>query len=277
MILGGFTTLLQGIAKESPFRLGSRLCVKYLPLNIEIKAKWDVVSRPQYLTGLVHAAREAKASKADAICAIEFGVAAGAGLLELQRYAVEVGKHFGLRIDVVGFDMGSGLPDLCADYRDHPDLWAPGDYPMDDQLLRNKLLPQTKLIIGDIAETLEVFINTQQQAPVGFVSFDMDLYSSTRAALKIFTLPGKRNLRRVTLYFDDVYTAIYHHAAGEYLAIREFNDAKGAVFIDKWHNVKIDRPFPEAFWTNKMYIAHDLDAISRFDAGGRAALHLPLP
>lgn len=272
----GISTFLRAIVKEAPFRLGSRLCVKYLPFNIETKAKWDVVPRPQYLMGLVHAARQAKASKVDAMCAIEFGVAAGAGLLELERYALEVSNRFELRIDVVGFDMGSGLPKLCADYRDHPDLWARGDYPMDDRLLRSKLRPQTKLIIGDIAETLEVFVNSQQQSPVGFISFDMDLYSSTREALKIFTLPRKSNLTRVTLYFDDVYTAIYHHAAGEYLAIREFNDGKGGVFIDEWHNVQIDRPFPEAFWTNKMYIAHDLDAINRLDAGGRAALHLPL-
>ena len=66
----------------------------------------------------------------------------------------------------------------------------------------------------------------------------MDLYSSTTEALKIFTILGKRNLTRVT-YFDDVFTAIYHDAAGEYLAIREFNDARHGVFIDKWHNVKI--------------------------------------
>ena len=52
---------------------------------------------------------EAKAAKVDAICAIEFGVAAGAGLLELQRYAVEVSNRFELRIDVVGFDMGWGF------------------------------------------------------------------------------------------------------------------------------------------------------------------------
>jgi hypothetical protein len=265
-----------GIAREPPFRLAARMFVKHLPLSVPVKSAWDVVARPQYLAGLVHAAREARSAGVKAICAIEFGVAGGAGLVELQRYAADVGQHYGLRIDVVGFDAGSGLPDFCGDHRDHPDLWAPGDYPMNESALRAKLRPETRLIIGNVSATIANFVATEQAAPVGFISFDLDLYSSTVAAFGIFTHEKRNLLRRVTVYFDDVHTAIYHRAAGEYLAISEFNAGNHGVFIDNWHNVKVDRPFPEAFWTNKMYIAHHLDAITRAGRAARPAQVLPL-
>jgi len=265
------------VAKEPPFRLASRVIVKYLPFDIETKAVWDVVPRPQYLAGLIQATKEAMKDKIDAMCAIEFGVAGGAGLLELQKYAVEVGRHFGIRIDVVGFDTGSGLPNFCGDYRDHPDQWRPGDYPMDEVLLRSKLFPSTRLIIGNVADTVENFVNTQQTAPVGFISFDMDFYSSTSEALKIFSFKSRNILKRVTLYFDDVADMpIYHQAAGEYLAIKQFNESQTGVFIDKWYNVKNNRPFPERFWTNKMYIAHHLDAISKCAIAERPVAKLAL-
>ena len=266
------------LAKEPPFRLASRYVVKYLPFDVVTKACWDVVPRPGYLVGLIQATKEAMKDKIDAMCAIEFGVARGTGLLELQKYAVAVGRHFGIRIDVVGFDTGLGLPNLCGDYRDHPDLWLPGDYPMDEALLRSKLLPSTRLTIGNVADTVENFVNTQQTIPVGFISFDMDLYSSTSEALKILSLKNRNILKRVVLYFDDVAdSSIYHQAAGEYLAINEFNDLKTGVFIDKWYDVKRRRPFPEAFWTNKMYIAHHLDAISKHRITGRPVAQWTCP
>ena len=256
-------SLLTSILKEPPFRIATRLAVKVLPLSIESKSNWDVVAKPQYLVGLVHAAKEAKGQGVDRFCAIEFGVAGGFGLVELQRYAAEVERAFRIRIDVVGFDTGTGLPSFCGDHRDHPDLWREGDYPMDSESLRSRLTARTELVLGKVRDTLPAFVQERQPSPVGFVSFDMDLYSSTVDALKIFTLPGKRLLNRVVVYFDDVYTAIYHRRAGEYLAIQEFNDGQSGVFIDSWYNVRIDRPFPEAFWTNKMFIAHHLDAIDK--------------
>ena len=132
---------------------------------------------------------------------------------------------------------------------------------MDTEALQRRLTDRTELVLGKVSDTLIDFAQNKQRSPMGFVSFDMDLYSSTMDAIKIFSSTQKSLLNRVTLYFDDVYTAIYHRRAGEYLAIKEFNESQSSVFIDKWHNAKIDRPFPEAFWTNKMYIAHHLDAI----------------
>lgn len=254
--------MLQRLLKEPPFRIATRLAVKLLPVRASVKSGWDVVGKPQYLTGLVHAAREAQTQGITSFCAIEFGVAGGFGLIELQKYAEMVEQEFGVTINVVGFDTGAGLPTFCGDYRDHPDLWVEGDYPMDVDALQSRLSDRTELVLGNVADTLLDYTKNRQRHPVGFVSFDMDLYSSTTDALQLFLFPQRSNLKRVTLYFDDVHTPIYHRRAGEYLAIREFNDKQSSIFIDRWYNVSIDRPFPEAFWLNKMYIAHDLDQIS---------------
>jgi len=262
-MFGRLNSLATTLLKEPPFRIVTQLAVKFLPVSILTKANWDVVAKPQYLVGLIHAAHEARNQGVDAFCAIEFGVAGGLGLVELQNYAAQIELALGVRIDVVGFDTGVGLPTFCGDHRDHPDLWRAGDYPMDTQALQNQLTDRTELILGPISDTLTDFVKNRQRSPVGFISFDMDLYSSTTDAMKIFSFMNERLLNRVTLYFDDVYTAIYHHRAGEYLAIKEFNESQSRVFIDKWHNVKIDRPFPESFWNNKMYIAHHLDAIDK--------------
>lgn len=262
-MLTRISLLLAQILREPPFRIVTRLAVKIFPCGVDTMAAWDVVAKPQYLVGLIHAATEARGQGINRICAIEFGVAGGFGLLELERYALAVEKAYGVRIDVVGFDTGVGLPGFCGDHRDHPDLWREGDYPMNTEALRNRLSDRTELILGKVSDTLPTFVQERQQAPVGFVSFDMDLYSSTVDALKVFSLPKRSLLNRVTVYFDDVYTAIYHRRAGEYLAIQEFNDGQSSVFIDSWYNIKIDRPFPEAFWTNKMFIAHHLDAIDK--------------
>jgi hypothetical protein len=51
--------------------------------------------------------------------------------------------------------------------------------------------------------------------------------------------------------------------AGELLAIEEFNESDAGVKIDCWRGIGQRRPFPEAASLNRMFIAHDLDAISK--------------
>lgn len=88
--------------------------------------------------------------------------------------------------------------------------------------------------------------------PIGFVSFDLDLYSSTRDALQIFALPDKRMLWHVPLYLDDIEFLFNHNFAGELLAIDEFNEEGSGVKIDRWYGVKIGRPFPERSFLDKL-------------------------
>ena len=253
---------LERLAEEPPFRLFARAIIKRTPTNIRTKARWDAVARPHYLAGVLGGADQAKREGVSEISVMEFGVAGGNGLVALQEYAAVVERETGVRIAVYGFDAGGGLPSLCGDYRDHPDQWRPSDYRMDEQALRRRLTDRTSLIIGDIKTTLPDFVAQRKAPPVGFVSVDVDLYSSTVDTLKIFTLPGKRMLRRVPMYFDDTDFVFNHRFAGEFLAIEEFNRAQDRVKIDIWRGIWKHRPFSESPWLRNMYMAHDLEAIS---------------
>jgi len=193
----------------------------------------------------------------------EFGVATGNGLLALEEYAAAVERETGVKIQVYGFDTGKGLPSVAGDFRDHPDQWITGDYQMDEAWLRKRLSPRTALVLGDIEQTVTQFVRDVQTTPVGFVSVDVDLYSSAKSALQIFLHPKKQMLRRVPMYFDDVNFVFNHEFAGERLAIKEFNQSDCGVKIDRWHGIANGRVFFENPWLRNMYLAHDLEAISR--------------
>jgi hypothetical protein len=259
------------LAKEPPFRVIAKGLVAALPLSVRIKAEWDAAARPQYLTGLLRAADEALAENVSSIAAIEFGVAGGQGLLALQKYAAGVEREMEVQIAVYGFDTGRGLPQFCGDYRDHPDQWKHGDYPMDEKSLRDHLDLRTTLLIGNIAETLDTFSRIASNNRIGFIAVDVDLYSSTREALKILADPKIQKLRQVPIYFDDIDLHFNHSFAGELLAIREFNSNNAMVKIDKWRGIANERPFPEHSWLKKMYMAHDLAAINGSRVDRKAA------
>jgi len=155
------------------------------------------------------------------------------------------------------------MPKFIGDHRDVPDVWRPGDYPMDVGALQAKLSPRTKLVLGDVRDTVPGFFANHNPAPLGFIAVDVDLYSSTVWTLKILTLPDKRLLRHVAMYFDDVDLSRVHRHCGELLAIDEFNERERDVKIDVWRGLKTHRPFPEDAWLDKMFMAHDLAAISQ--------------
>lgn len=220
-------------------------------------------STTNYLIGVLRAADQALEEGVSKILAIEFGVAAGNGLLALQDIAEAVERETGVVIEVVGFDSGQGMPAVPFDYRDHTDWWIPQDYPMDVAGLRSRLLPRTRLILGPVAESVRHFLQ-ENEVLVGFVSFDLDYYSSTKDALPLLSGPRRRLLRRTPLYFDDIDFFFNNKFAGELLAIDEFNATNDDVRIDRWRGIRKQRPFPEAPWLDKMYVAHDIAAISRF-------------
>ena len=250
------------IAREPPFRLLSKTLVALAARSIRAKADWDATSRPEYLVGVLAAADQALKEGVSEFSVIEFGVASGNGLLALERHAAAVEKETGVKISVYGFDSGKGLPPSSGDYRDHPDQWKAGDYPMDESQLRQRLTNRSSLVMGPVADTVPKFVASLQRSPVGFVAVDLDLYSSTRDALKILVLPGKRMLRQVPIYLDDVFFICNHRFAGELLAIDEFNQANENVKIDCWRGIADGRPFPENGWLKRMFVAHDLEAIS---------------
>lgn len=256
-------SLLSRIAEEPPFRLLSYFLVKRFAQSVHTLNRWGAVDRPNYLAGVLAAAELAKADGIAEISVIEFGVAGGGGLVRLQEYAKLVEAQTGVAIQVFGFDTGEGLPVLCQDFRDHPDQWKANDYKMDIPKLQARLTPRTRLVLGNIADTVPTFV-AAGHAPVGFVACDVDLYSSSRDVLRVFSLPGKAMLRRVFMYFDDLDFVFNHRFAGEWLAIDEFNRENPMLKVNVWHGIRKDRVFKDESWLDKMFIAHDLEAINRY-------------
>jgi len=251
------------LSHEPPFRLVTRFMLKQFPVSAQTRARWDISDRPAYLLGLATAAEQAVVEKRKAISAIEFGVAGGRGLLALQREAEEVEKEYGVAIKVYGFDLKIGLPELIGDYRDHPEKFRSGDFPMDEEKLRSKLNSRTALLLGNVRDTVNRFFEEHRPPPIGFVSFDMDLYSSTRDAFRLFTHASKQMLVHTPLYFDDLGSFTYHDHAGELLAIHEFNEQDYSVKIHPWAGVRDGRPFREAPYLGHMFMAHDLAGASK--------------
>jgi hypothetical protein len=251
--------MLAAFLAEPPFRQAVKIATRLLPTSVRTKDRWNAANRPQYLAGLLYAADQATREGVKAISVIEFGVAEGYGLLILQSHAAAVERETGVRIRVYGFDAGTGMPRGTGDYRDHPDVWQPGDYVMDVERLKTHLTARTTLVLGEMRETV-----AKQPIPdaLGFIAMDVDLYSSTIDALNVLHRSDVPRLRRVVMYFDDLYEHYNHRFAGELLAINEFNCASKSLKIDRWRGVRAGRPFTDVPWIDCMYIAHDLKAIS---------------
>ncbi|APY85534.1 hypothetical protein A7J05_07220 [Streptomyces alfalfae] len=138
---------------------------------------------------------------------VEFGVAGGNGLLALAEHARYYSTATGVAVRVVGFDGGLGMPP-AKDPRDLPYLFGAGLYTMDGDRLRARL-GAAELVVGDLTETLPHYLRSRadllREHPVGFVSLDLDYYSSTVTALDLFRGPEHEHLLpRVTCYLDDL-------------------------------------------------------------------------
>jgi hypothetical protein len=160
---------------------------------------------------------------------------------------------------VLGFDTGEGLPEGTGDWRDHPEIWSPGDFKMDGSALQPLLALRTRLVLGDVRQTVPAVLAESLPAPLGFIAIDVDFYSSTRDALRILSDQRRDNLMRVVIYLDDTETLMYHRFAGELLAVDEFNASSDRVRIDRWRGIRKNRPFPEHGWLGHMWVAYDFD------------------
>ena len=132
---------------------------------------------------------------------------------------------------------------------------------LDEEKLRGMLDDKNDLILGDVADTVDEFVDKTQQYPVGFISFDLDFYSSTVHALKIISKDKRNMLTHVPLYFDDTLFWGASDFAGERLAITEFNAQNSPVKISKWHVLRFGRPFHERQWLDAMYTATDFSRL----------------
>jgi len=232
--------------------------------------------RPWYAWGVMQGARLAKALGLERVSVIEFGVAGGNGLVALERIAEKAGGMFGVAIDTYGFDTGGGLP-KPVDYRDCPNLFSSGHYPMDQEKLR-KRLRKARVVLGLVQDTVSEFI-ASRPAPVAFVSFDLDYYSSTMEAFRLFEADPTLLLPRVYCYFDDIMGFTYSEYNGERLAIAEFNGSHDSRKISPIYGLKYFLPEPHAHadWSEMIYLAHifDHELYGREDGSVKGAIAGP--
>lgn len=239
-----------------------------------LRARYGIYERPHYAYGVCAAAELAKRLGLPAITALEFGVAGGNGLLALEDVALEIGGYFGVEISVFGFDSGAGMP-APVDYRDLPYVWDRGFYQMDQTALGNRL-KRARLVIGDVADSVQTFLATPGLAPIGFAAFDLDYYSSTKKAFAIFESRAELRLPRLFCYFDDIIWpefACYNEYTGELGAIREFNLEHEDRKVCPVHMLRHLLPH-SAPWQDQMYVLHDfhhpLYNVNLMDKGERA-------
>jgi hypothetical protein len=223
-----------------------------------------LVNRPNYAYGMLRAADSAKYFGHESVTVIEFGVASGAGLLNMADLAGMIEAETGIKFRVVGFDTGAGLPAVQG-YKDHPEIWNPGDFAMEDREgLLKKLDGRAEVIWGDIAETIKPFtVKLTSESPVGFISIDVDIYSGTKSALQVLDGSTDKYLPAISMYFDDVSFFFANKWAGELAAIEEFNGTNEQRKIDHDRSLVWHRPPQFDGWYSNMYVCHMLDHSAR--------------
>lgn len=173
-----------------------------------------------YEYGFAQALRLARTLGEPSFATAEAGVAHGYGLAVLEGLAAEAP----IPVTVTGFDTGHGQPEPEG-YRDMPYLWRGGHFAMDADLRGHT---SAELVLGDIGDTAPGWL-AAQEAPVGFLAFDLDYYSSTARALTgLLTGPPERYLPRTWCFFDDTVGGeeeVHSEHTGVLAAIAEFNAA----------------------------------------------------
>ena len=177
------------------------------------------VLRPHYAYALLSASKEAMLLGYKKISVIEFGCAGGSGLVDLEYISHQISQVLDLQFEIFGFDSGEGMPP-STDPRDLLYLWPRGGYKMDQEILRERL-HNTKLVIGDVKDTIPSFFEEFNPAPLGAIFIDVDYYTSTKNCLNIFDYDSSLYVPRVFVYLDD--TLGTSEFTGELLAVNEYN------------------------------------------------------
>ena len=225
------------------------------PLALRDRLVLQAMPRIHYAYCAVRAAETALRLGYRKVSFIEFGVAGGNGLIALESIKDIIERHLAIQIRIIGFDLGSGLPSP-VDYRDLPYHWQCGFYEMDVAKLKDRL-NAAELILGPVSETLGTFLSRPPvDAPVGMISFDLDYYSSTVDAFRIFELDRGAILPRVMCYMDDIIgaTECYSDFTGERLALSEFNQKHTDQKISPCYDFS---GFAMERWQEQIMIYHD--------------------
>ena len=232
----------------------------------------NLFHRGQYAYCMILAAETALRMSLSRVTALEFGVWYGAGLRNMCEIGDFLHQTLGVEFRIFGFDTGVGLP-AVADWRDHPELWQSGSLAMPNfEELAAQLPPNCQLVIGDCEKTLAPFLREHgsAEAPIGFVSLDVDQYHSSVSALKVFDAEAAHLAPVVPVWVDDAYLSVLQTTyAGEGLAIRDFNESHALRKIEQKVIRTDDHP---RLWHHCIYFAHIFDhdirqgrAPARFD------------
>lgn len=200
------------------------------PYSGQFLADFNAIERPHYAYCMLGAARLAKRLGLHRISAMEFGVAGGNGIKFMCDFAKEVRRATGVTVDCYGFDSGKGMPDPKGN-EDLPYWFKAQQYRMDVPALQ-ATVPEAKLVLGEIADTVLDFVEREKPAPIGAIMNDVDYYSSTLASFELLT-QAKANpgsfLPRLFMYFDDIIGSeleMYGPFNGQLAAIDSFNQAQ---------------------------------------------------
>jgi hypothetical protein len=239
------------------------------PMFLQLRARYGAMGRgptdqsygpwrPEYAWGMLSAARTAAALGMAAIAAIEVGVAGGNGLLAMESYAYDVERLLGLSTAIVGFDTGTGMPP-ATDHRDAPFAVREGHFDMDVEKLRARLR-RAELKLGPVGDTAPQFLQ-EEHPPIGFVSFDVDYYSSTMEALALLEAPSNRLLPRVFLFFQGLMWHPWTEFNGARAAIDDFNGSHERRKVSALYGLKYSLPGSEYRkpWPEMMYVAELFD------------------
>jgi hypothetical protein len=82
------------------------------------KEKYELLHRKHFAYGLLKAADVARYFGHQRVTVCEFGVAHGAGLLNICLLVEHIGPEVGVKFDVFGFDTGTGLTSVIG-HKDH--------------------------------------------------------------------------------------------------------------------------------------------------------------
>ena len=134
-------------------------------------------------------------------------------------------------------------------------------------------------LIGDVGVTVKNWLRDSIESPLGFIAFDLDYYSSTKAALALLDGPESTHLPRVHCYFDDLAAgdqSCMNRYVGEYLAIDEFNAAHRDRKICLIEQLRINRQSYE-YWQERMYVFHNFSHAKYTQVVVRGARHTEMP
>jgi hypothetical protein len=195
--------------------------------------------------------------------------------MNMVSLAEAIRAETGVELRVVGFDAGQGLPTIEG-FRDHPELWSAGDFPMAnrEELLR-RVDRRAEVIFGDIKDTVDGFVAAlDPSAPLGFISIDVDIYSGARSALRCLLGPPDRYTPAVSIYCDDVQFFFANRWCGELRAIEQFNEENAMRKIDRDRSLPGRRGEGDAIWHRAMFVGHVLDHELRTRARHRDGMSL---